>query len=55
MLYTKFQPNMSSGSGEKVDFSGLAIFSNSSNFLFLFQAEFYHSEVLQPHHAACEI
>ena len=23
MLYTKFQPNISSGSGEKVDFSGL--------------------------------
>ena len=32
MPYTKFQPNISSGSGEKVDFSGLAIFSNSSYF-----------------------
>ena len=32
MLYTKFQPNMSSGSGEKVDFSRLAIFSNSVHF-----------------------
>ena len=29
MLYTKFQPNILSGSGEKVDFSGLTIFSNS--------------------------
>ena len=34
MLYTKFQPNISSGSGEKVDFKGLAIFSNSSHFFF---------------------
>ena len=31
MLYTKFKPNISSG--EKVDFSGLAIFSNSGHFL----------------------
>ena len=29
LTYTKFQPNISSGSGGKVDFSGLAIFSNS--------------------------
>ena len=29
MLYTKFQPNISGGSGGKVDLSGLAIFSNS--------------------------
>ena len=28
MLNTKFQPNISSGSGGKVDFSGLVIFSN---------------------------
>ena len=34
MLYTKFQPNISSGSGEKVDFSGLANFSNSGHFQF---------------------
>ena len=34
MLFTKFLSTMSSGSGEKVDFSGLAIFSNSSHFLF---------------------
>ena len=34
MHYTKFQPNMLSGSGETVDFSGLAIFSNSGHFLF---------------------
>ena len=34
MLYTKFQPNLPSGSGEKVDFnSGVAIFSNSDHFL----------------------
>ena len=32
MLYTKFQPNISSASGEKVDFRGLAIFSNSGHF-----------------------
>ena len=32
MLYTKFQTIISSGSGEKVDFSGLAIFSNSGHF-----------------------
>ena len=54
MLYTKFQPNISSGSGEKVDFSVLAIFSNSSHFLSQ-QPKFYHSEALQPCHAACEI
>ena len=29
MLFTKFLPNILSGSGGKVDFSGLAIFSNS--------------------------
>ena len=32
MLYSKFQPKISSGSGEKVDFKGLAIFSNSGHF-----------------------
>ena len=32
MLYTKFQTNISSGSGEKVGFNGLAIFSNSGHF-----------------------
>ena len=32
MLKTKFQQNTSSGSGEKVDFSGFAIFSNSGHF-----------------------
>ena len=31
MLFTKFQPK-SSGSGEKVDYSGLAIFSKSGHF-----------------------
>ena len=31
MLYTKFKPNISSGSGGKVDFSDLAIFSNSGH------------------------
>ena len=34
MLYTKFQPSISSGSEAKLDFSGLTIFSNSSHFLF---------------------
>ena len=32
MLYTTFLPNISSDSGEKVDFSGFAIFSNSRHF-----------------------
>ena len=32
MLYTKLHSNISSGSGEKVDFSGFAIFSNSCHF-----------------------
>ena len=32
MHYTKFQPNIFSGSGEKVDFSGLVIFSNNGHF-----------------------
>ena len=43
MLHTKLLPNISSGSGRKVDFSGLANFSNSGhiplpsslNFIFL--------------------
>ena len=30
MLYTKFQPNISSGSGGKIDFIGSAIFSNTA-------------------------
>ena len=34
MLYTNFQPNISSGSGGKIDFSGLASFSNSGHFCF---------------------
>ena len=34
MLYTKFQPNISNASGAKFDYSGLAIFSNSGQFLF---------------------
>ena len=32
MLYTKFQPNISSGSGKKVDFRGLGIFTNNGHF-----------------------
>ena len=31
MLGTKFQPNIPRGSREKVDFIGLAIFSNSGH------------------------
>ena len=46
MLYTKFQLNISSGSGETVDFIGFAIFSNSGHF---------YSDALQPCHAASEI
>ena len=55
MLYTKFQPNISNGSEEKVDFRGLTIFSNNGHFLIPDQPECYHSEALQPCHAACEI
>ena len=55
MLYIKFQRIISSGSGEKVDFSGFAIFSNSGHFFIPDQPDFYHSEALQPFHAACEI
>ena len=32
MVFTTFQSNISSGSGEKIDLSGLAIFSNSGHF-----------------------
>ena len=32
MPYTKFQPNISSGSEGKIVFSGLAIFSDSGHF-----------------------
>ena len=32
MLYTKFYPNISSGSGGKVDFSGLAILATVPTF-----------------------
>ena len=31
MFYTNFYLNISSGSGGKVDFSGLAIFSNNGH------------------------
>ena len=34
MLYTKFQPNILSGSGGKVDFISFAIFSNGGHFEF---------------------
>ena len=54
MLHTKCQPNMLSGSGGKVDFSGLAILATAA-ILIPDQPEFYHSEALQPWHAACEI
>ena len=40
MLYTKFQPNISSGFGGKADFIGLATFSNSGHFLFLTSQNF---------------
>ena len=55
MLYTKFQPNISSGSGEKVDFSGFAIFLQHWPFLIQDQIEFYHSDTLQPFDASYEI
>ena len=54
MLYTKFQPNILSGSGGKSDFRGLAIASNSGH-TDSHQPEFNCSEALQPCHAAREI
>ena len=50
MLYT----NILSVSGEKFDFSGLAILATAA-ILILDQPRFNHSEALQPCHAACEI
>ena len=55
MLYTKFQPNILSGSGGKVDFSGSAIFLATAAILIPDEPEIYHSEGLQPCHVACEI
>ena len=55
MLCTKFQPNISSGSGGKVDFKGLSIFSNSGHICFLSSLNFIFPEALQPCHVACEI
>ena len=54
MLYTKFQPHISSDSGGKVDFSGLAILATTA-ILIPDQPKFHHSKTLQPCHAACEI
>ena len=42
MFYTEFQPNISSGSGEKVDFSGLLFLATAAIFD-SDQPEFYHS------------
>ena len=55
MLYTKFLPNISSDSGGKVDFGGLAIFQQQRPYLIPEQPEFHFSEALQPCHDACEI
>ena len=55
MPHTQFQPNIPSGSGEKVDFIGFANFGNGGHFGFLTPPEFYHSEGLQSDHAACKI
>ena len=54
MLFTKFQPNISSGSGGKVDIKGLAILLQQPPVLIPDQPEFYHSEALQPCDAASE-
>ena len=35
MCHTKFQPNIPSGSGEKIDFNGFAIFSYGGHLGFL--------------------
>ena len=45
MICLKFQPNVSSASGEKNDFSGLAFFSNSRHFLIVDKAGFV---ILEP-------
>ena len=47
MLQTKFQPNILSGSGEKVDFIRFAILVTTAVFD---QAESYYSEALQSGH-----
>ena len=54
MLYTTFQPNILSGSGGKVDLSSIAILATAA-ILILDQPQCFHSESLQPYHAACEI
>ena len=54
MLFTKFQPNILSGSGGKFDFSGLAILATAA-ILIPDQPEFNYSGDLQPCYAACEI
>ena len=40
MLSTKFQPNIQTGSAEKVDITGSAIFSYSGHFGFLARLNF---------------
>ena len=56
MLHTQLQPNIPCCSGGKNYSIGLANISNSPHFfLFSIMVEFYHSEVLKPSHAACEI
>ena len=54
MLHTKFQPNTPSGSGEKADFKGFAIFSTGDHLGFSTRLN-SNSEALQSNHAACEI
>ena len=53
MLYTKFQPNIPSHSGEKMIW--FCYFKHREPPWILDLAEFYLSEAIQSGHAACEI
>ena len=62
MLHTNDQPNIPSGSGERVCFVGFAIFSYGSQLGFLIglhlttaNSHLDYSMALQSGHAACEI
>ena len=56
IFHAIFQPKISSGSGEKVDFVIFAIFSNGGHLGFSFDlTRFYNSETLVAGHAPCKI
>ena len=55
MRHTKFLSNTPSGSGEKNDFIGFAIFSYGGHLAFSIRLNFCHSDALQSGNASCEI